>query len=523
MVAVTMSLPTLGSVLLGLALLYFAKSVLLRKKTSAPLPPGPKPKPIIGNLRDLPRPGQQEWVHWLKFKELYGPISSVSMFGQTIIILNDHQVAVDLMEKRSATYSSRPRMVFAGEIVGWEDVLGFQGYSDRFRFYRKVLHRVLGTKALMSRFNPLQDVEVRRFLLRVLRKPDDLIQHIRTEAGAVILKIAYGYNIEPNGPDPLVDLANEAMENFSVAGNPGTWLVDTIPLLRYLPAWFPGAGFKQTGYAWRKTLLTTIEKPYQLVKQQIRQGSYSPSYLASALEQSEGKPTAEEEFASKWTAASLYLGGADTTVSSLSCFFLAMALYPEVQRKAQEEIDRVIGPNKLPTFDDREKLPYIEAVVKETLRWHPVGPMGIPHLVTEDDVEFHPIYSTSDRCRWFTHDPTIYRDPETFRPERFLGDNPELDPHSLVFGYGRRICPGQFLADATVFLSTAQSLTVFNFSKPEGEDLQAEFLPGVISHPAPYSLDITPRSAAHEALIRSVEVEHPWEESHAKELEKVGC
>ncbi|OGM40177.1 O-methylsterigmatocystin oxidoreductase [Aspergillus bombycis] len=386
MVAVTMSLPTLGSVFLGLVLLYLAQSMLLPKKASAPLPPGPKPKPIIGNLRDLPRPGQQEWVHWLQFKELYGPISSVSMFGQTIVVLNDHQVAFDLMEKRSATYSSRPRMVFAGEIVGWADVLGLQGYSDRFRLYRKVLHRVLGTKALMSRFNPLQDIEVRRFLLRVLQKPDDLIQHIRTEVGAVILKIAYGYNIEPNGRDPLVDLANEAMENFSVAGNPGTWLVDTIPLLRHLPAWFPGAGFKQTGYAWRKKLLTTIEKPYQLVKQQMRQGSYSPSYLASVLEQSEGKPTAEEEFVNKWTAASLYLGGADTTVSSLSCFFLAMALYPDVQRKAQEEIDRVIGPNKLPTFDDREKLPYIEAVVKETLRWHPVGPMGIPHLVTEDDV-----------------------------------------------------------------------------------------------------------------------------------------
>ncbi|OGM40178.1 O-methylsterigmatocystin oxidoreductase [Aspergillus bombycis] len=130
----------------------------------------------------------------------------------------------------------------------------------------------------------------------------------------------------------------------------------------------------------------------------------------------------------------------------------------------------------------------------------------------------------SDRYRWFTHDPKIYRDPEAFRPERFLGDNPELDPHSIVFGYGRRICPGQFLADATVFLSTAQSLAVLNFSQPEGEeDLQAEFLPGVISHPAPYRLEITPRSAAHEALIRSVEVEHPWEESHAKELEKVGC
>ncbi|KAE8374971.1 cytochrome P450 [Aspergillus bertholletiae] len=524
----TMPLPTLGSVLLGLAILCIAKFAFLRKRPSAPLPPGPKPKPIIGNLRDLPRPGQQDWVHWLEFKELYGPVSSISVFGQTIVILNDYRAAVDLMEKRSSIYSSRPRMVFAGEILGWENALGMLGYSDRFRSYRKAMHRVLGTKALMSRFDSLQDVEVRRFLLRVLLKPDDLIQHIRTEAGAVILKIAYGYNIEPNGRDPLVDLANESMEGFSAAAIPGTWLVDTIPLLKYLPTCFPGAGFKKIGYAWRETLFTTMEKPYQLVKQQMRQGSYSPSYLASLLEQSGGNPTAEEEFVNKWTSVSLYTGGADTTVSSLSCFFLAMALYPEVQRKAQEEINRVIGPNKLPTFDDRDKLPYIDALVKETLRWHPVGPMGIPHLVTEDDIYegyLIPKGALVLANIWgFTHDPNTYREPEAFRPERFLGDNPEPDPHNITFGFGRRICPGRLLADATVFLSIAQSLSVFNFSKhEEDDDLEAEFLPGVVSHPAPYRLNIAPRSAAHEALIRSVEVEHPWEESHAKELEQVVC
>lgn len=74
------------------------------------------------------------------------------------------------------------------------------------------------------------------------------------------------------------------------------------------------------------------------------------------------------------------------TVSALSCFFLAMTLYPDVQRKAQEELDRVLGPNRLPTFEDRDNLPYIEALVKETLRWHPVAPTGIPHLCTEDDL-----------------------------------------------------------------------------------------------------------------------------------------
>jgi cytochrome P450 len=81
----------------------------------------------------------------------------------------------------------------------------------------------------------------------------------------------------------------------------------------------------------------------------------------------------------------LYSGGADTTVSSLMTFFLAMILFPEVQKKAQEEIDRVIGNTRLPVSSDKEKLPYIEAVLKETHRWHPVGPMAIPHTSNKED------------------------------------------------------------------------------------------------------------------------------------------
>jgi len=109
-----------------------------------------------------------------------------------------------------------------------------------------------------------------------------------------------------------------------------------------------------------------------------------------------------------------------------------------------------------------------------------------------------------------------------FKPERFLATEdhtPQLDPHALSFGFGRRICPGKLLADNTIFLSIAQLLAVFNFSK---EDLmEPEFLPGVVSHPAPYTLSVSPRSEAHEALIRSIETEFPWEESNAKEIEAI--
>lgn len=123
------------------------------------------------------------------------------------------------------------------------------------------------------------------------------------------------------------------------------------------------------------------------------------------------------------------------------------------------------------------------------------------------------------------HDPTVYHDPMAFKPERFLeinGREPELDPHDLAFGFGRRICPARILADITLYLSAAQFIAVFNITKSveDGKevDVQPKFQPGVISHPEPWKFHIGPRSVAHESLIRSVEEKHPWEPSDSPDL-----
>jgi cytochrome P450 len=241
----------------------------------------------------------------------------------------------------------------------------------------------------------------------------------------------------------------------------------------------------------------------------------------------------------------------------MACFFLAMILFPDAQRKAQEEIDRVIGGDRLPTFDDRDNLPYINAIVKEILRWHPVAPMGVPHVSTDDDVyegylipkgalilpniwyvlfvllsrtclsncPIRDILTWKSMNRLFTHDPQTYHDPMSFKPERFLGPTPERDPATLSFGFGRRICPGRVLADTNIYLSVAQSLATFTMAKAmvNGKVVEpvVEFQGGVISHPAPYQISIKPRSPAHEALIRSVERVHPWEESDSKFLANI--
>ncbi|KAJ5606342.1 hypothetical protein N7510_009123 [Penicillium lagena] len=479
------------SLIIGALLLYATKVLFTRNKANGPLPPGPSPKPIIGNISDLPPQGGKDWTYWLKHKDLYGPISSITVMGQTIVIVNESRIATELLSKRSALYSSRPNLVFASELVGWEHILAMQTYSDRFRAYRKAIQPYLGSETTVAQYNTLQETEAHRFLFRVLNDQARIAEHIQTEAGAVILKIAYGYTIEPHKRDPLVHIANQALEHFSIAGTPGTWLVDMIPALKYVPSWFPGASFKRIAREWKKNLENVADKPYDFVRRRRDAGKHEPSYLANLFKE-EGYPVSgtEKELVAKWTAASLYTGGADTTVCAIEIFLLAMTIYPEVQRKAQDELDRVLGAGRLPKVADRASLPYIDAVVKEVLRWHPVAPMGIPHMA-------------------FTHDPEVYHDPMVFKPERFLsidGREPEMDPHGIVFGFGRRICPGRILADNTVYLSVAQSLTVFNITKivENGKevDVKPEFQAGVISHPVPWKFDISPRTPAHEDLIR---------------------
>lgn len=216
----------------------------------------------------------------------------------------------------------------------------------------------------------------------------------------------------------------------------------------------------------------------------------------------------------KWAAASIYFGGSDTTVASTSSFFLAMTLYPDVVKKAQAELDAVVGPHRLPTFADWEKLPYLDAVFKEVLRWAPVTPFGGHHRLIQNDVQngfLIPAGTAIIVNMWgLLHDEKIYSHPMIFDPERFLTTDKkvaELDPHKITFGYGRRSCPGVHIADASVFLYIATVLAAFDISKAVDDsghviEVKAEFTSGLVSHPAPFRCSIKPRSSEAISLIR---------------------
>ncbi|PTB63697.1 cytochrome P450 [Trichoderma citrinoviride] len=446
-----------------------------------------------------------------------------------MIFIADKDAAQEILEKKSAVSSGRPIMPFAN-YCGFAKFTNMYQLEKRFTAQRKAMHKAIGTKAMVTKYAEMQEREAGRLLVRTLDECDKIVKHFETEAGAVILKIVYGYTINPRGPDPLVILIDRMMANFSRACVPFARLVDFIPALKWLPDGFPGTGFKAEAAQYGREIRAVVNEPYKFARKQLAEHNFTGSYVTRLVQEyagDEGELSEEDAYTIKWSAATLYAGGADTTVSVLISFILAMTMFPEVQRKAQEEVDRVTGGTRLPVLADREQMPYVEAMVSEALRWCYILPMGVPHALSEDMT-----YKGYDLPKgayilpalWdFLHDASVYTNPDDFAPERFLAPRNEPDPRWAAFGFGRRICPGRFLADSSLFLNLASLVAVFNIDKEIDEkgnvmEPKLEFEAGLIAKPKAFPFKITPRSERHAELIRGFEREHPWEESNAAQL-----
>ncbi|KAL1685715.1 cytochrome P450 [Schizophyllum commune] len=487
----------------------------MQKRQRYLLPPGPSSLPLIGSL--LSMPSEQEWKTYAEWGTIYGPISSVSVLGQRIVIVNSLQIAADLLDKRSAIYSDRPTLAFVSDCVGWCRAMVFRRYGPDFRTIRRLVHSVIGTPAAIRKFDRIEEEEVHGFLQRLLAKPADFADHIRHMTGAIILRISHGYRVLPQD-DPFNKLAEDAMDKFSKAASPRNFPANVLPFLLKLPEWFPGAGFKRTGRAWRATFDEMAELPFRLVKTQLANGTAEDSFASRMLEE-KSYMSSEEEDIIKWAATSLHAGGADTTVASIHALFRFMAMNPDAQAKAQAEIDEVVGTDRLPTIEDRENLPYVNALALEVLRAHAVAPTGVAHRLMKDDVYngfFIPKGSLIVANLWqMLHEENTYDRPNDFRPERFLageGRTPEKDPRTICFGFGRRICPGKtavqpFLADVSLFLACAAVLSVFNIRKWQENGVEVDPIEGqtsgTVSHPWPFKCIIVPRSGKAAALIQS--------------------
>ncbi|KZW03029.1 cytochrome P450 [Exidia glandulosa HHB12029] len=511
--ASTISILGLGAALAALA---------FRTRDTRKLPPGPPRKFLLGNVFDVPRP-PEEWKVLAGFGKKYGasrPVTYLRVLTMEVIVLNTMQAVTDLLEKRSAIYSDRPRLPMACDIIGFDWVTALMPYGPWWRLHRRELHNVMNENAATKYWDVHQKLNL-RFLKRIMDDPADWWEATMWLSGANVVHLSFGMDAAPKN-DPWIQLAVDVVEVGSQVSSFGMYLVDWMPSFKHIPSWFPGAKFKRDGLAWRGIQSRSKNVPFEEVKRNMAAGTAQQSIASELLDRQHDDASLSEDLI-KNVVGVMFVAGLDTTLSSLRSFFHAMVLNPSIQRLAQEEIDRVIPDGRLPTLHDRHRLPYVDAVVREIMRRYPVLPLAVAHRLSEDD-EYQGMHlpkgATVIPNTWaILNNPEDYPDPQAFKPERYLRDD-VLDPNApnpyvVVFGYGRRICPGRHIADAELWLLVATMLSCYNISPAKdarGQDIvPSSFMSsGVISMLDQFPCEITLRSDERKhAIVNELDrVEH---------------
>ncbi|KAF9024651.1 cytochrome P450 [Hymenopellis radicata] len=460
--------------LLGAIAIYIGLCLLKVGSREHGLPPGPPTVPIVGNLFSFPR--EYTYIKLSEWAAQYGDIYSLKLGSGTVVVLSSATAVKELLDQRSANSVDRPDNHLA-QIVS--DGLHFilARHNGDWRVLRKGAHTVLTPQAA-ARHIPIQQAEATQLMYDLMREPEAFLNHLRRYANSVISSVIVGKR-SPRFESEHASMFFEYDERWDAYLAPGASPpVDMFPILKYLPEFL--APWKKEARALRRLqrhlFFTALEE-----------------YLAGALIEA----------------------GSGTSAIFLMSLILALISYPEVQRKAQEEIDTIVGHERTPTLADYDRLPYIRALVQEVWgtvhRTRPVGPLTIPHATTYEG------YVIPKGATIF---PNVYafEEPETFNPDRYLkspcGTKDGYDAtdfrNNFGFGSGRRICPGQVLANNSIAINTMNLIWAFNFvSASNNHGGKPCDIENYISHqqvklsctPRPFKCTIVPRSAAKNRKI----------------------
>ncbi|PPQ89827.1 hypothetical protein CVT25_007528 [Psilocybe cyanescens] len=506
-----------GALLAGVIVLLFSNSRLVRKRR---LPPGPRRLPLIGNAHQMPK--RDVWSVFADWGKIYGDIVHVDILGKPLVILNSSKVARDLLDKRSVHY---------------DESFTLLPYGENWRKQRRIIAQEF-SQNMISRYHTLQEKEAAILVRHLIAHPSELFSQIKLRIGTIIIRVAYGYYVK-SSDDPFLTTPLAAMANFAIASTPGNFLVDFIPARQYIfrflilvcsivtdlmvyghkvkhiPRWMPGSGFLKTAEEWHKILWDATWNNFEWSKKNLDTGkALLPNLCATYLREEGDAMSENDEMKLVWAAATIMGGGLDTNMSTALTFYMAMILHPHIQAKAQAELDTVVGTDRLPCIADMQRLPYIRSIMTEVFRWSPGLPLSIPHATSQDDV-----YEGYDIPKgaiimpnvWgMLHNPDDYPNPMDFTPERFnMLDSEMKKVTDLVFGFGRRVCPGQYFAEGTFFAIVATTLATCDILPgldENGNEVLPKYAytPGTIMFPEPFTMRIRPRSEHAKMLLSEV-------------------
>ncbi|XP_059311460.1 trimethyltridecatetraene synthase-like [Lycium ferocissimum] len=463
------------------------------------LPPGPKPWPIVGNLHLL---GSVPHRSLHELAERYGDLMLLKLGSRNVLIASSPDMAREFLKTNDAIWASRPELA-AGKYTAYNyRDMTWAPYGPFWRQARRIyLNEIFNPKRLDSfeyiRVEERRNLISRLFDVSVLGKPIVLRNHLTrytlTNISRTVLSGKYFSELPGQNSTITLEKLQDMLDMWFLLNgviNIGDW----IPWLAYLDL---------QGYVKQmKELHRNFDKFHNFVlddhkAKREEDKNFVPRDMVDVLLQQAEDPNLEVQLTNdcvKGLMQDLLAGGTDTSATTVEWAFHELLRQPNIMKKAQEELDVVIGQGRWVQEKDYTQLPYIESIIKETLRLHPVSTMLPPRTALEDchvagyDIPKGTILMVNT---WsIGRNSGHWESPGEFIPERFEGKE-DIDIAGqhfalLPFGSGRRKCPGYSLGIRIIRATLANLLHGFNWRLPDGinpQDINMDEIYGLTTHP----------------------------------------
>ncbi|TYI73559.1 hypothetical protein E1A91_D07G137200v1 [Gossypium mustelinum] len=464
--------------LVAAACLFFITRYFIRRLLSNPkrtLPPGPKGWPIVGAL---PLLGSMPHVELAKLAKKYGPVMYLKMGTCNMVVASTPDAARAFLKTLDLNFSNRPSNAGATHIAYNSQDMVFAEYGPRWKLLRKLsnLH-MLGGKALedWSQVRAVELGHMLRAMCESSRKgepvvvPEMLTYAMANMIGQVILSRRV-FVTKGSESNEFKDMVVELMTSAGLFN-----IGDFIPSIAWMDLQGIEGEMKKLHNRW-DVLLTKMMKEHEETAYE-RKGK--PDFLDIIMDNRENSAGERLSLTNvKALLLNLFTAGTDTSSSIIEWALAEILKNPKILNKAHEEMDKVIGRNRRLEESDIPKLPYLQAICKETFRKHPSTPLNLPRVSTqacEINGYYIPKNTRLSVNIWaIGRDPDVWGNPLDFTPERFLsGRFAKIDPRGndfelIPFGAGRRICAGTRMGIVLVEYILGTLLHSFDWMLPPG-------------------------------------------------------
>ncbi|THH19118.1 hypothetical protein EW146_g1988 [Bondarzewia mesenterica] len=499
---------------------YCVYVALLRRslvdKDGNSIPTGPWGLPVVGSYPFLTHYPEVTLDRWAK---KFGDLYSIWLGNQLFVVVSDPGTAKDLMVTNGAIFSSRKDMFIKAQTIFIGRGITGSPYNDTWRKHRRIAWSWL-QQHMVDSYSQSLDREAKAMIKTLFEdsKAGALPVNPQPHAGRSSLNnmLMIVFAMRANRLDhPMVAHCLQISREFMNCTGPVANLVDFIPLLQQLPTTMRSRGRKL-----HQELLRTYGGMIKDIEAQMRTGAPVPDCAAKAMIEMREKENLDE-LDMAILASAFMIAGVETIAGIIQWFMALIGAHPDVQKKAQEELDRVVGRDRMPTIEDEKDCPYCRAIIKEVERCHNPFWLGTPHVNTQDFTykgRFIP-KDTVIICNTYTmhFNGARYSDPFVFNPDRYIDDplsssesanltNPYERDH-WMFGVGRRICVGMILADREIWLAISHILWAFNMVQIPEEPIDLKEYDGLSGRsPMPFRIKIMPRHERVTHLLQEVEL-----------------